>query len=114
MKTVVSLVAVTLLGVAPIAAAQINMPNPQQPGMSPGNAVRLVVPSDLMVDHAIKRWLRKYYPGWDADPHEIQEIGMDRFAVVRINTKDHPSRRVYFKLARHESEDNDDNLPSYP
>ena len=35
MKTIVSLVAVTLLGTASAAFAQVNLPNPQGPGMSP-------------------------------------------------------------------------------
>ena len=100
MKTFTTTLAITLLGVAGMAHAQVNMPNPMSPGMSPQSAVRLDVTSELMVDRSIQRWLRRYYPGWDADPHEITEIGMDRFAVVRISANNQPSRKLYFRITR--------------
>ena len=78
MKSVAKLLTVTLLGAASFTLAQVNLPNPQAPGMSMESAVRIVATSDLMVDLSIKRWLRQHYPGWDAEPHEIQEIGMER------------------------------------
>ena len=106
------LVAVTLLGVG-TASAQINMPNPQMPGGSLDSAVRLVVTSDLMVDRQIARWLRTHYNGWDADPHEFQEIGDERYAVVYITHKDHPGRRVYFRLLRSHA-DPDNQGPDFP
>jgi len=105
MKSVTKLLAVTLLGAAPLAPAQVNLPNPQAPGMSPDSAVRIVATSDLMLDRSIKRWLRSHYPGWDAEPHEITEIGMERFAVVYISTANQPSRRVYFRIAKSQIDD---------
>ncbi len=70
--------------------------------MSPDSAVRIVATSELMVDRSIKRWLRQHYPGWDAEPHEITEIGMDRYAVVYISSPNNPSRRVYFRIAKNQ------------
>jgi hypothetical protein len=105
MKTLESLVVITLLGAAPAAFAQINMPNPAAPGSSPETAVRLVSTSDIMVDRQISRWLKAHYPGWDADPHEFMEIGMERYAVVYITSKDNPGRRVYFRVMKHQNEE---------
>ncbi len=105
MKTLERLVVITLLGFAPIAGAQINMPNLAQPGSSPENAVRLVSTSDLMVDRQISRWLKTHYPGWDADPHEFMELGEERYAVVFITSKDNPGRRVFFRVLKHQNEE---------
>jgi len=110
MKTLTSLVAITLLGAASIAGAQVNMPMPGQPGMSPDSAVQVVATNDLMIDRFIKRWLRTHYPGWDAEPHEFMEIGMERFAVVYITSANNPGRRVYFRVKSNMS-DNDDGFP---
>ena len=100
MKIIQRLAAVSLLVVSGAVCAQIEMPNPGAPGGSFDTAVRLVVTSDLMLDRQISRWLRTHYAGWDAEPHQIQEMGEDRYAVVYISHKDHPSRRVYFRLFR--------------
>lgn len=107
MKSFATLVAVTLLGAASMATAQVNLPNPAAPGMSPDTAVRLVATSDVMVDRSIKRWLRRNYPDWHADPHEIREIGFERYAIVRISAPNQATRQVYFRLARTQAEDND-------
>ena len=109
MKTLQLLVVVTLLGFAPDAFAQINMPNPTAPGASMESAVRIVAPSDIMVDRFIARWLRTHYPGWDADPHEIREFANERYAVVYITSPNNPGRRVYFRLQKTQNEDD-----SYP
>lgn len=99
--------AIGLLGIG-IAQAQLNIPNPTVPGGSMDTAVRLVVTSDLMVDRQIKRWLRTHYKEWDADPHEFTNFGDERYAVVYISHKDHPGRRVYFRLLQsHADPDND-------
>jgi hypothetical protein len=111
MKTFKILVAATLLGLGTLAMGQINMPTPGQPGSSPDTAVRLVVTSDLMVDRQISRWLRQHYPGWTADPHEFQEIGTERYAIVFISAPNQMSRRVYFRVMRNQNED--DNFPSF-
>ena len=111
MKTYRILAAVTLLGVSHLAFGQVNLPNPQAPGNSPESAVRLVVTSDLMVDHYITRWLRAHYPGWDAEPHEMTQIGMDRYAVVYITQANSPGRRIYFRIMRNQNED--DSFPSF-
>lgn len=103
MKAIQRLLIVTLLG-SSAAVAQINMPNPQAPGGSFDSAVRLVVTTDLMVDRQISRWLRTHYPGWDADPHEFQQMGDERYAIVHITHRDHPSRRVYFRILRSHSD----------
>ena len=105
------LLAVTLLGATAPALAQVNIPNPQAPGMSPDSAVRIVATSELMVDRSIKRWLRQHYPGWDAEPHEMTDIGMDRYAVVYITSPNNPSRRVYFRIAKSFNDDNDTGFP---
>ena len=94
MKTFASSLAFTLLGAASCALAQVNIPNPQSPGMSPDSAVRIIATSDIMVDRYIRRWLRQHYRGWDADPHEFMEIGIERYAVVYICTTSQPARRV--------------------
>ena len=109
MKTLKHLAFVTLLGFASVAGAQLNMPNPAQPGGSPESAVRLVVTSDMMVDRYIARWLRAHYPGWDADPHEFMEIGTERYAVVYITSPNNPGRRVYFRIAS--TNHDDDSMP---
>src|SRR5688500_975992 len=105
MNTFERLVGITLLGFASVAGAQITMPSPGAPGSSPETAVRLVSTSDLMVDRQIKRWLKAHYPGWDADPHEFQEIGIERYAVVYITSANNPARRVYFRVMKHQNED---------
>ncbi len=108
------LLTMTLLGAAPLAHSQVNMPNPSSPGLSPQNAVQLVAPSELMLDRSIKRWLQQHYPGWDAEPHEITEIGMERYAVVYITAPNNPGRRIYFRIARHQNEDdNESGLPKF-
>ena len=105
MKPFARSLAITLLGGASFALAQVNIPNPQSPGLSVDSAVRIMATSDLMVDRSIKRWLRQHYPGWDAEPHEFMEIGMDRYAVVYISTSNQPSRRVYFRIAKSPNDD---------
>ena len=92
------LVAITLLGVAGMAGAQVNMPNPATPGASIQTAVRIVATNEIMIDRFITRWLRTHYPGWDADPHEFQDLGNERYAVVYIKHAEHPGRRVYFRV----------------
>ena len=111
MNTLQRIVAITLLGFASIAGAQINMPNPASPGNSPESAVRLVATNDIMVDRFIARWLRTHYPGWNADPHEFMEIGMERFAVVYITAPDNPGRRIYFRVMKHQMEDDMGGMP---
>jgi hypothetical protein len=116
MKALVSrfclVAAISLLG-AGVAQAQLNIPNPSAPGASMDSAVRLVVTSDLMVDRQISRWLRTHYPGWDADPHEFTTFGDERYAVVYIQHKEHPSRRVYFRLLQSHA-DPDNQSPTFP
>jgi hypothetical protein len=67
--------------------------------------VRLVVTNDMMLDRQIKRWLRSHYPGWNADPHEFQELGNERYAVVYISSANNPGRRVYFRVQKFQNED---------
>lgn len=105
MKTLHSLVAITLLGAASVASGQINIPNPQLPGGSYESAVRLVVTNEVMLDRQIKRWLRTHYPGWDAEPHEFRDLGNERYAIVYITSPDNPGRRVYFRVQKHQNED---------
>ena len=105
MKTIERLVVIALLGFAPLAGAQVNIPNPSAPGNSPDSAIRLVATNDLMVDHFISRWLRTHYPGWNADPHEFMEIGMERYAVVYITSQNNPGRRIYFRVMKNQNED---------
>ena len=107
------LVAITLLGFASVAGAQINMPSPGAPGTSPETAVRLVSTSDLMVDRQIKRWLKVHYAGWDAEPHEFQEMGDERYAIVYITHKEYPARRVYFRILQSHA-DPDNQGPDFP
>jgi len=64
--------------------------------------------SQVYPDIKVKRALEAaswFYPGWDAEPHEITEIGMERFAVVYISTANQPSRRVYFRIAKSQIDD---------
>ncbi len=110
MKFIRQLAAVTLLGLAAAAGAQINMPNPNAPGGSMNTAVRLVATSEIMVDRQIKRWLRTHYPGWDAEPHQFQDMGEERYAVVYITHPDNPGRRVYFRVLQSHA-DPDDSSP---
>lgn len=105
-------IAIGLLGIG-IAQAQLDIPNPTAPGGSMDSAVRLVVTSDLMVERSITRWLRKHYPGWNADPHEYRDFGDERYAIVYISHKEHPSRRVYFRLLQNHA-DPDNQSPSFP
>jgi hypothetical protein len=60
-----------------------------------------------MIDRFINRWIRTHYPGWDADPHEFTEMGDERFAIVHISHPDNPSRRVYFRVVRSQSDPDD-------
>ncbi len=108
MKILNSLVAVTLLGAASVAGAQINIPNPQLPGGSFESAVRLVVTNEMMLDRQIKRWIHTHYPGWDADPHEIQNLGEERYAIVYITSANNPGRRVYFRVQRSQADGNNE------
>jgi hypothetical protein len=108
MKILNSLVAVTLLGAASVAGAQINIPNPQLPGGSFESAVRLVVTNEMMLDRQIKRWIHTHYPGWDADPHEFQDLGEERYAIVYITSANNPGRRVYFRVQRSQADGNNE------
>jgi hypothetical protein len=112
MKSIRSFVAASLLGAAMLAGAQVNLPNPNTPGGSMNTAVRIVATNDLMIDRVIARWLRTHYPGWDPDPHEFQEIGHERYAVVYITHSDHPGRRVYFRIQKSYAEP--DEGPAFP
>src|SRR5689334_9833619 len=112
MKLISRIAAITLLGLG-VARAQIDMPNPSVPGGSFDTAVRIVATNELMIDRFISRWLRTHYPGWDADPHEFQDLGDERYAVVFISHKDHPSRRVYFRVLQSQS-DPDNQSSSFP
>jgi hypothetical protein len=105
MNKIASLLAASLWVAASAAFAQINLPNPQLPGSTPHNPVRLVSTSDLMVDSAVRRWLNQHYPGWTADALEFREIGFARFAVVNISAPNQADRQVYFKLATQQNDD---------
>ena len=105
MKTIQLLVAFTLLGAASVAGAQISMPDPTIPGGSMETAVRIISANDFMVDRFIKRWIRQHYPGWDADPHEFQEFGSERYAVVYITSPGNSGRRVYFRVVTNQQDD---------
>jgi hypothetical protein len=94
------LAAILLLGVAAAAGAQVNLPNPNAPGGSFNTAVRVVATSELMIERFINRWIRTHYPGWNADPHEFQQMGDERYAVVYITHPDNPGRRVYFRVVQ--------------
>ena len=98
------LAAIALLGAAGIAGAQVNMPNPAAPGGSFQSAVRLVATNEMMIDRFIQRWLRTHYPGWNADPHEFQDLGTERYAVVYIKHSEHPGRRVYFRVMQSQAD----------
>lgn len=111
MKTLASLAATILLGASGLAVAQVNLPSPNSPGMSPDSAVELLAPSDLMVDRYIKRWLQMHYPGWTADPHEFMEIGSERYAVVYITSANAPGRRIYFRVKKNPMEDDSSPFP---
>jgi hypothetical protein len=111
MNTVKSLLIVALLGAASAAIGQVNIPDPNQPGSSMMSAVRIVAMNDLMVDRAIKRWIRTHYPGWDADPYEVQEFGSERYAIVYITTSKEPGRRIYFKLNKTIRDDDNEAFP---
>jgi len=111
MQALKSLLIVTLLGAASVAGAQVNIPDPNLPGGSMNTAVRIVATNELMVDRYIKRWLRTHYPGWDAEPYDIQELGMERYAIVYITSSNNPGRRVYFKLNKTVNDDDDSGFP---
>jgi hypothetical protein len=111
MKALKGFLVVALLGAASLADAQVNIPDPNLPGGSMNTAVRIVATNELMIDRSIKRWIRTHYPGWDADPYEIQEFGEERYAVVYISSANNPSRRVYFKLNKTLRDDDDDGFP---
>jgi hypothetical protein len=116
MKTFISSVILTLFGAASITVAQVNMPNPATPGLSPQSAIRLVSTSELMLDRVIKRWLAQHYPGWDAEPHEFVDIGMERYAVVYITSANNPGRRIYFRVSNGAmgDDDNGGGFPPFP
>ena len=112
MKLLPKLVAATLLGAASLAVAQVDIPDPSIPGGSMNTAVRIVATNDLMIDRFINRWIRTHYPGWDADPYQIQELGPDRYAVVYITAPGKTARRVYFKVNKSIRDDDDTGFPS--
>lgn len=112
MKFISRIAAISLLGLG-IAQAQITMPNPSAPGGSFESAVRLVSTSDLMLDRQISRWLRTHYKGWDAQPHEFQDMGDERYAIVYITHKEYPPRRVYFRILRSQA-DPDNQSSDFP
>jgi len=107
MNKFISLLAVSLLGAASIASAQMKIPHPTEPGMSMDSAVRLIATSELMVDRSIQRWLRRHYPGWDSQPYELRNFGDERYAVVNISAQNQPDRRIYFRLMTHQKEEDD-------
>ncbi len=111
MKALTSLLAITLLGAASLATAQVNLPDPNLPGGSMDTAVRIVAMNEIMVDRFIKRWIQTHYPGWDAEPYEIQQLGEERYAIVYITSSNNPGRRVYFKLKNNMRNDDDDGFP---
>ncbi len=75
------------------------------------SAVRIVATNEVMVDRFIQRWLRTHYPGWDADPHEFTEVGPERYAVVYITSPNNPGRRIYFRVQKHQNEDDTMGMP---
>jgi hypothetical protein len=111
MKTIQRFLAIALLGAASVVSAQINMPNPTVPGGSYNTAVRVLAVNDLMVDRYIERWIRTHYPGWNAEPHEYQELGSERYAIVYITSASAPGQRVYFRVMRTPTEDNSGGFP---
>jgi hypothetical protein len=113
MNTIRKLAALlTLLGVTAAASAQVNIPNPHEPGNSMVSAVRIVATSDMMVDRTIRRWIRSHYPGWNAEPHEFQELGNERYAVVYMTHPENPSRRIYFRIVQSFADPDDG--PAFP
>jgi aspartate/methionine/tyrosine aminotransferase len=44
----------------------------------------------MMLDRQIKRWIHTHNPGWDADPHEFQDLGSERYAIVYITSPNNP------------------------
>lgn len=110
MKSLKSLIVITLLGAASVAGAQVDIPNPSLPGASFQSAVRLVVTNEVMLDRQIKRWISVHYPGWDADPHEFQDLGDERYAIVYIKSANNPGRRVYFRVMRSQAEKNEEGV----
>lgn len=111
MKLLPKLFAAMLLGAASLAVAQVDIPDPSVPGGSMNTAVRIVAANDLMIDRFINRWIRTHYPGWDADPYEMQEFGPDRYAVVYIQATGKTGRRVYFKINKNMRDDDDTGFP---
>ncbi|MEJ0085532.1 MAG: hypothetical protein WDO72_07615 [Pseudomonadota bacterium] len=111
MKALKNFLVLTLLGAAPLAGAQVDIPDPNVPGGSMNSAVRIVATNELMIDRQIKRWIRTHYPGWDADPYEIQEFGAERYAVVYITSSGNPGRRVYFKVNKTVNDEDDMGFP---
>ena len=62
-------------------------------------AVRLVATSEIMIERSIKRWLRSHYPGWDADPYEIQDMAGERLVCIGLplwprHARDFPIDRI--------------------
>ena len=104
MKTLKNTLILCMLLGASGAFAQINMPDPTLPGSSMNNPVRIVATSELMIDRHIRRWLRQHYPGWDAEAFEMQDMGHERFAVVRISATNQQSRRVYFRVIANQND----------
>jgi hypothetical protein len=99
MKILNSLVAITLLGAASVAGAQINIPNPQLPGGSFESACTprghqrndARPPDQTVVTHALPRLGR--------DPHEFQDLGEERYAIVYITSPTTPAARVFPRAA---------------
>jgi hypothetical protein len=112
MKSLASFSAVILLGVSTVAVAQLGMPSPAAPGMSPESAVHVVAQNELMVERFIQRWVRSHYPNWDAQPYELKEIGPDRYAVVYITNANEPGRKLYFRVQQHPMDDGESPWPS--
>jgi hypothetical protein len=111
MNTIPRFLAIALLGAATMAGAQINIPNPTVPGGSYDTAVRVLATNDLMLDRYISRWIRTHYPGWNAEPHEFQELGNERYAIVYITSPSAPGQRLYFRVMRTPTEDNKGGFP---
>src|SRR6185436_1430018 len=110
MKSLNSLIAMTLLGAASLAGAQVNIPSPSMPGASMQSAIRLVVTNEVMLDRQIRRWIGVHYPGWSAEPHQFQDLGNERYAIVYITSPNNPGRRVYFRVFSSQTEDNEDGV----
>jgi hypothetical protein len=112
MKYIRVLAVITLLGVTGAAIAQVNIPNPHAEGNSHVSAVRIVATSEFMVERTINRWIRSHYPGWSAQPHEFQDLGDERYAVVYMTHPDNPGRRVYFRIVKSFADPDDG--PAFP